>query len=116
MTAQLDPGLREVVEAEMERWGVPGVVVGLLRGGEPEAVAFGVASVESSYPVLPDSAFRIASVTKPFVATLVATLIQEGRINPDGPLADYVPDLKLPESGEAEITVRHLLTRVPQQG
>ncbi|MHB1523254.1 MAG: serine hydrolase domain-containing protein [Candidatus Dormibacteria bacterium] len=110
MTAQLDPGLREVVEAEMERWGVPGVVVGLLRGGEPEAAAFGVASVESGDPVLPDSAFRIASVTKPFVATLVATLIQEGRINPDGPLADYVPDLKLPESGEAEITVRHLLT------
>jgi len=110
MKAQLEASLREFVEAEMEHWGVPGVVVGLLRGGEPEAVAFGVASVESGYPMLPESAFRIASVTKPFVATLVATLIQEGRINPDGPLADYLPYLKLPESGEAGITVRHLLT------
>ena len=110
MKAQLEAALREFVEAEMERWGVPGVVIGLLWEGKSEAVAFGVASVESGYPLLPDSAFRIASVTKPFVATLVATLVQEGRINPDGPLAHYLPDLKLPESGEAEITVRHLLT------
>jgi len=110
MRAQREDSLHEVVGAEMERWGVPGVVVGLLRGGPAETHAFGVASVESGQPLLTESAFRIASVTKPFVATLAAILIQEGLIDPEGPLVDYLPDLRLPESGEAEITVRHLLT------
>jgi D-alanyl-D-alanine carboxypeptidase len=50
--------------------------------------------------------WRIASVTKPFVAALVLGLVEEGRLELDAPVSRYVPEL-LPDA--PSITVRELL-------
>ncbi|MCP9623527.1 beta-lactamase family protein [Nocardia otitidiscaviarum] len=54
----------------------------------------------------PDSRFRIGSVTKTFVATVVMQLVDEGRIALDGTIADQ---LAYPVPGGDRITVRQLL-------
>jgi len=74
-----------------EKWNVPGIAVGLLREGTPVMVGDGVA---------PDDVFRIASVTKPFVATLASSLADEGLLDLDAP----------PAGTQVAATVRQLLS------
>jgi CubicO group peptidase (beta-lactamase class C family) len=83
-----------------ERWSVPGLAVGILRDGEVVAVADGDCALERDEPVAPDTVFRIASITKPFVATLVMTLVQDGLLALDEP----------PQGSPVEATVRQLLS------
>ncbi|MFN8514319.1 MAG: serine hydrolase [Thermomicrobiales bacterium] len=100
-----------VVRQELARWTVPGMTVGILQGGERETHAWGVTSLETGYPMLPESVFRVASISKLFTATLAMTLVDEGKLDLDRPVAEYLPELKL---GDAEaqrvISVRHLLS------
>ena len=67
----------------------------------------------------PDSVFEIASMTKAMTATAVMQLVEEGKINLDTPIANYLPEIKeinilnedlttRPE--QTPITMRHLLT------
>jgi CubicO group peptidase (beta-lactamase class C family) len=91
------------VPAALERSGVPGMAVGVLGRGEHATLAFGVASLDTGEPVQPDTAFRVASLTKPIVATLVLRLVEEGRLTLDDPLTG----LRLPWEG---VTLRHLLS------
>jgi CubicO group peptidase (beta-lactamase class C family) len=73
------------------RWSIPGVAVGVLRDGETVTAADGV---------LPSDVFRIASVSKPFLATLVMTLVSEGLMDLDEP----------PAGTRVSATVRELLS------
>jgi CubicO group peptidase (beta-lactamase class C family) len=83
-----------------ERWSLPGLAVGILRDGEVVAVADGVCAVGQDERVDVDSRFRIASITKPFVATLAMTLVQDGLLALDEP----------PQGSPVDATVRQLLS------
>ena len=48
----------------MDRYHVPGVAVGTLRGEDVETAGFGVTSVEHPLPVDGDTLFQIASVPR----------------------------------------------------
>jgi len=61
--------------AERERWGIPGLAVGLAFEGRSETRSYGVTSVEDGTPVTGATSFRIASITKPFVATLASLVL-----------------------------------------
>ncbi|MFE6750961.1 serine hydrolase domain-containing protein [Kitasatospora purpeofusca] len=69
----------------------------------------GVADLAGRAPVDPEGRFRIASVTKTFVATAVLQLVGEGRLGLDDPVSRHLPGL-LPE-GQSSITVRQLLNQ-----
>jgi CubicO group peptidase (beta-lactamase class C family) len=73
----MKPGfsLENAVREARERTGVPGVAAGLLRGGETELAADGVLTLGRPEPVRIDTPFRIASITKPFTATLCAASV-----------------------------------------
>src|SRR5207244_13399515 len=90
--------LEERAGDELERTGVPGVAFGVSIGGEKAVGAAGDAS--------PEQLFRIASVTKPFVAALVLTLVQDGLVSLDDPVTRYLPELRLPAG---PVTLRQLL-------
>jgi CubicO group peptidase (beta-lactamase class C family) len=64
--------LDEAVREARSRTGVPGVAAALFAGGEVTSAADGVRTLGSAQPVDTDTPFRIASVSKPFTATLVA--------------------------------------------
>ncbi|MBN8892552.1 MAG: hypothetical protein BGP12_05490 [Rhodospirillales bacterium 70-18] len=85
----------------------PGGSLTLLRGGEPVLRrCFGRANLEHAVPVTAETRFHIASVTKTFVGAACALLHHQGRLDLDGDVRDWVPELR-PES---TVTLRHLLT------
>ncbi|MFB7474041.1 serine hydrolase domain-containing protein [Kitasatospora sp. NPDC056184] len=68
--------------------------------------AAGTSDLATGQPVRPDGRFRIGSVTKPFVSTVVLQLVAERKLRLDDPVERYLPGL-VPNGGA--ISVRHLL-------
>lgn len=88
-----------VAEAR-ERWSVPGIAVGVYRGGETVTAADGVLKLGEEAQVTPETVFRVASITKPFVGTLAMTLVQDGLLSLD----------EAPPGTATDATVRQLLS------
>lgn len=83
----------------------------VLPGSTPIVRAWGHRDLEGRTPVGPADRFLIASVTKIFTASLIARLIQDGRIaSLDDPANRYLKRVQLPSREGREITLRHLLT------
>jgi CubicO group peptidase (beta-lactamase class C family) len=70
--------------------------------------AFGIADRELNVPLTVDSKFKIASLSKSFTALAILQLVQQGKINLQGTIKDYIPDYSEP-SGDS-ITIHQLLT------
>jgi D-alanyl-D-alanine carboxypeptidase len=99
--AALQKQLDGVVEA-----GAPGVV-GLVRTGERTwQGASGLGDLRANRPARAGDRFRIGSVTKSFVATVVLQLVGEGRLGLDDTLERWLPGLV---PGGERITLRQLL-------
>jgi CubicO group peptidase (beta-lactamase class C family) len=94
--------LQSVVAEARERFAVPGMVVGVWADGAEVVVADGVRELGHDRRVAPETVFRIASITKPFVATLAMTLADAGLLALDEP----------PPGTRAQATVRQLLGNV----
>ncbi len=106
--ALADP-IDDVVNREMQRSKVPGVVVAVVRDGKlVEKRAYGLADVELESKMQPDDLFEVGSVTKQFTAFLAMLLVQDGKLDLDAPVSKYVE--KAPEAWR-EITVRNLLNQ-----
>ncbi|GAA4081707.1 serine hydrolase domain-containing protein [Actinomadura miaoliensis] len=73
------------------------------------AVAEGVGDLRTGAPMPRGGRFRIGSLTKPFVATVVLQLVGEGKVDLDAPVEDYLPGLLGDGAAEKPVTVRHLL-------
>ncbi|MFE0045523.1 serine hydrolase domain-containing protein [Streptomyces albireticuli] len=69
--------------------------------------ASGVADTRTGRPVRPDDRFRIGSITKVFVATVVLQLAAEGKLDMDAPIQRRLPGV-LPD-GFPPITATQLL-------
>lgn len=103
--------LSEVINRERIRWNVPGVVVGILRDGKIEKAGFGVTSLETGWPVTPDTLFEIGSNSKVFSTTLLMTLVDEGKLDLEAPVTQYLPDLKVQDPEMLpNIKVKHLVS------
>ncbi|MGI8309571.1 serine hydrolase [Saccharopolyspora hattusasensis] len=59
-------------------------------------------------PMRPDTIFDIASITKLFTSIAVLQLIDDGEVNLDSPVAEYLPEFGV--NGKQSVTVRQLLT------
>lgn len=111
--APLPAATQAVAQEVFTRWGVPGAAIGILRDGEAAFASFGVASLETQQPVTPETLFRVASISKPFTATLVMTLVNDGLLDLDTPIAEYLPGVALsdgPAAWQRAITMRHLMS------
>jgi CubicO group peptidase (beta-lactamase class C family) len=103
--------LKKVVEKQMSDWQVPGIAVGILQNGEMQTYGFEVASVDTGFPMRPDTVMQIGSISKVFTATLAMTLVEEGKLDLDTPVSEYVPDLQLQDKEvQRQLTMRHLLS------
>ena len=58
----------------------------------------------------PETLFHMASLTKPFVATAVMQLVEQGKVELDAPVTKYLPHFHLKDSRYESITVRQMLT------
>lgn len=103
--------LRELVVAEQERFGVPGVALAVVADGEVLLCeGFGLRDVENAEPVTADTHFPIASDSKAFTAALLCGLADEGRLDLDRPVRDVLPWFTLRDPHASALTsVRDLL-------
>jgi CubicO group peptidase (beta-lactamase class C family) len=70
--------------------------------------AFGYANMDLDVPNMVDTKFRIASMTKAFTAMLIMQLVEEGKVQLDEKITNYLPDYPKPQGDN--ITIHHLLT------
>jgi CubicO group peptidase (beta-lactamase class C family) len=104
----LDQRIDAFVRAEMERQHVPGVAIGVVKGGTViKAQGYGFANLEHRVPVTPETIFESGSLGKQFTAAAVMLQVEDGRLSLSDPLTKFFPDA--PPAWKA-ITVRHLLT------
>ena len=71
---------------------VPGAVMAVSRGGRVWLDAVGRASVEGG-PMATDAVMRISSMTKPLTAVLTLMLVQDGVLELDDPVEQWLPEL-----------------------
>jgi CubicO group peptidase (beta-lactamase class C family) len=111
----VDAWLDGLVPAALERSGIAGAAVAVVRDGKVlTARGYGFADTGADgaepRPVDADrTLFRVGSIAKVFVATAVLQLFEQGRIDLDADVQRYL-DFSLPRTFDPPITMRHLLT------
>lgn len=97
----------EAIVARLDRPGLPGAAIGVVRGGRTLwRAGFGLASVELDVKITPDTVFTIASVTKQFTCAITLMMAQDGRLDLDADIRGILGDL--PDVG-AKVTAQHLM-------
>lgn len=73
---------------------------------------YGYADLEKKIPATPQTAYRIASLTKLFTATAILQLRDAGKLQLDDPVAEYLPWFRLKDTCQNSpvITIWHMLT------
>ncbi|MBB5210761.1 serine hydrolase [Microbulbifer hydrolyticus] len=91
---------------------VPGAAVAIWHRGEPVLLrGFGVTNVEDPRPVDGDTLFKLASTTKAFTTAGLGLLVEEGKLEWEGRVVDYLPQFRLGDPWiSAEFRVVDLLT------
>jgi D-alanyl-D-alanine carboxypeptidase len=104
---RVSPELQSALDDSVDPGGVPGVIAWVKDGaGRPSTGAAGVADLRAGRPIHPLDRFRIGSVTKSFVATVVLQLVAERRVSLEETVGRWLPGV-LPYAGQ--ITVRQVL-------
>ena len=102
--------LDSFLAAAVEAYDIPGLTVAVVRQGEiVYEEAFGVENLDTGEPLSPQHLFHFASVSKPFVATAVMQLVEQGKIDLDEKVITYLPYFELADPAYAEITIRQML-------
>ncbi len=95
---------------QKESWDLPGLALGIIKNDEiVYAQAFGVQGIDTNAPLTVRSVFHMASVSKPFVATAIMQLVEDGKVELDGRLIDYVPYFEMADERYKTITIRQIL-------
>ncbi|NIJ71712.1 serine hydrolase domain-containing protein [Xanthomonas sp. F4] len=95
-----------------ERRLVGAVVLVAHRGACIYRRAAGWADREAQRPMRQETTFRLASVSKPIVATAALALVAQGRLALDAPIAGWLPWFRpaLPDGRVPDISLRQLLS------
>lgn len=87
--------IKERFEADVAAGAIPGAVALIARRGKLAYLeACGFRDREQQLPMMADSIFRIASMTKPMVSIAIMMLAEEGRLRLVNPVSAYLPELK----------------------
>ncbi len=103
--------LQSRIEEVCAEWGVPGLAVTVVRRGEVWLQAgVGVRRLPNGDPVTEATQFAIASTTKAMTTTLLAMLVDEGRLRWDDPVRRHLPWFQLADPyAAANVAVRDLV-------
>ncbi len=99
------------IDQTRREWNVPGVAIAVVKEGKVVmADGFGFRNIQEKLPVTASTLFAIGSCTKAFTATAVGLLVDEGKVEWDKPVRDYLPAFKLQDPVASQrLTVRDLL-------
>jgi len=100
------------IKRAMDEFHVPGMAVSVVYDGEVYySAGHGIAESGTHTAVDDRTLFQIASVSKAFTAATLAILVDEGKLNWDDPVIDYLPEFRMQDPWVTrEFTIRDLLT------
>lgn len=99
------------VEKSLKDWKAPGCAIAIIEDGKIVKIAtWGTQSAGQNKPITPSTPFQIASLSKAFLATTIAKLVDLGLLSFDDPVRKYLPDFFVgSEETSQKITIRDLL-------
>ncbi|GAB2611904.1 hypothetical protein GCM10027191_04650 [Novilysobacter erysipheiresistens] len=104
------PVLQPTIDQLMARYAgdVPGASLLVLKDGEPVVRrGYGLSELERGVEAGPATNYRLASITKQFTAAAILLLAENGALDLDDPLRQWLPSLPPATEG---ITLHHLLS------
>src|SRR5437763_7861205 len=112
--ADIEAFLDGFMPMQLERENVAGSVICVVKDGKVLfAKGYGYSDAGKKKPVSTDSTlFRPGSISKLFTATAVMQLVQQGKLDLDRDVNDYL-DYKIPPAFSKPITLRNVLTHTP---
>jgi CubicO group peptidase (beta-lactamase class C family) len=101
----------EWLASRTDELGVPGAAVGVVTSDQRFTRGIGVANADTGEAFTPSTPFGIASLTKIFTATALASLAHNGALGLDDSVRQHLPDFRIadPEATGA-VTIGHLLS------
>jgi CubicO group peptidase (beta-lactamase class C family) len=102
--------LDQFIVRHMRETGAPGMTLALAnRDGLIRASTYGYADTKAGMRVVPETMFEIGSISKSFVGLVLLQLRDEGKLDFNKPIVEYLPWLKINSKFEA-ITTHHVLS------
>jgi len=104
----------EFFKKNMEKYDVPGAVITIVKGNKVLfSKGYGYSDVDNSIPVTTDGTlFRIGSVSKLFTAMAIIQLANEGKIDLEEDVEEYLPKLNINNPYDTKITMSMILTHI----
>jgi CubicO group peptidase (beta-lactamase class C family) len=105
-------GLDPIIDTVATRYHLAGIAVGVIDHGEVVYTRTrGERVAGAGEPITPDTLFKIASNSKAFTSTLLARLVEEGKLRWDTPVRSVLPDFRMSDPWVTEhMQVGDLLT------
>jgi CubicO group peptidase (beta-lactamase class C family) len=102
----------QYITQAMQDWKDPGLAIAVVKNDSIVLMkGYGTRTMGTAEPVDEHTLFAIGSSSKAFTATLVAMLVDQGKMRWDDPATTYLPDLQMYDPYVSrELTVRDLLT------
>ncbi|HSR54202.1 MAG TPA: serine hydrolase [Acidobacteriota bacterium] len=105
-------GFDAFIEKGLEDWKTVGLSIGIVADDQVVyAKGFGKRNLEQDLPVTPDTLFAIGSSTKAFTGFAMGLLVDEGLLDWDKPVREYLPEWKMhDEFVSNRVTPRDMIT------
>ena len=103
--------LDNLIKETISEWDIPGAAIGIIKENETIfAETYGKRDRENGCSVTPETLFRTGSCTKPFTATAISMLVENGKLKWDTPIHNYLPEFKMSSTcATKQISVRDIL-------
>jgi CubicO group peptidase (beta-lactamase class C family) len=108
-SAQRIDKLNAFLDTYQKNFGTPGIAVSIVSKDSVYQTALGQADGQGA-PFTISTNFLAGSISEPMLAMAALKLADEGRIDLDEPVVNYLPYFKMGGKSYTKITVRHLLT------
>jgi CubicO group peptidase (beta-lactamase class C family) len=112
--ADLETFLDGIMPLQLAREDIAGATIAVVKDGKLFfAKGYGFADVSKRVPISPDGTlFRPGSISKLFTWTAVMQLVEQGKLDLDRDVNDYL-DFKIPPTFSKPITLRDIMTHTP---
>ena len=100
--------LHAAMAARVDRGKLPGLVTLVAQGDQVHVDCIGVRTFGSTDPMRRDTLFRIASMTKPILATATLMLVEDGKLGLDDAVGRWLPELanrRVPGGSTVHLTI-----------
>jgi len=113
--AEVEAFVDGLMAAQLDANHIAGATVSVVRNGEVVLTkGYGYADATADIEVDGDrTIFRIGSITKLFVWTAIMQLVEEGKLDLDTDVNEYLTDVEIPATYDEPITLAHLMTHTP---